>query len=394
MESTKLSRREFGLAAAAAAITAAQASAARAANETRVARSLPLRWRGGVALAGAEFGTDRADFSNVNPGLHGVDYQYPLRQTIEYFSQRNLGLLRIPFRWERIQPRLHKSLDSKELARLRNVVEMAGACNASVVLDLHNYARYRLVHRGNPRSVIVDEVIDGQVLVPRSALADLWRRLAAEFANSSAVVGLGLMNEPHDLESVDWKQISQTAVSAIRQVNQQSYVIVPGDGWSNAHRFEELNGPRAWIQDPAGRVLYEAHCYFDADASGKYQRSFVSELQDDPHLAERGAARLRIFFDWCRRNQVEGFVGEIGIPGDDIGWQQVLIGALREIDRARASTCYWAAGEWWNDYPLSVQPRNEWRDPAPQEQLLRKYLTNRGELGTRVSQASSHLTLS
>jgi endoglucanase len=183
-------------------------------------------------------------------------------------------------------------------------------------------------------------------------------------------------------------------VSAIRQVNRTAFVIVPGDGWSNAHRFDELNGQRAWIQDPAGRVVYEAHCYFDADASGKYQRSFASELRDDPHLAQRGAARLRVFIEWCRRNQVEGFVGELGIPGDDTGWQQVMAGALREIDSAGMSACYWAAGEWWNDYPLSVQPRNEWRDAAPQEALLRKYLASRGSSESRVSQQVSHLTLS
>ena len=57
-----------------------------------------------------------------------------------------------------------------------------------------------------------------------------------------------------------------------------------GNGWSNAHRFVEVNGSQAWIEDRAGRVLYEAHCYFDADATGKYRRSYADELRDDPHL--------------------------------------------------------------------------------------------------------------
>ena len=343
------------------------------------APSLAWQFRGGVALAGAEFGTDRADFSNANAGKYGADYQYPQRQTIEYFANHELGLLRVPFRWERIQPRLQSPLDPAELARLRQVVAQARACGASVVLDLHNYGRYHLQRNGAARAVVVDEVVDRQVLVSRAALADVWRRLAAEFAGDATVAGLGLMNEPHDLGGANWQQISQSVVTAIRQVNRDAYVIVPGDGWSNAHRFDELNGPRAWIQDPAGRVVYEAHCYFDSDASGKYVRSFESELRDDPRLVARGAQRLRVFLDWCRRNQVAGFVGELGIPGDDAGWQPVLAGALVELQRANVAACYWAAGEWWNDYPLSVQPRNDWRDPAPQEHLLRKYLSNRGQ---------------
>ena len=36
--------------------------------------------------------------------------------------------------------------------------------------------------------------------------------------------------------------------------------------------------------------------------------------------------------------------------------------------------CYWAAGQWWHDYPLSVQPRDDMRHPAPQLEVLRRWL--------------------
>jgi len=337
--------------------------------------ALPLRLRGGVSLAGAEFGAERDEFSNQNPGVYGRDYQYPQRPTIEYFAARELGLLRVPFRWERIQPRLSSPLDKAELARLREVVRWAGSCGAAVVLDVHNYGRYRLALPGGPRTVIIDETVGGAVPVPRAAFADLWQRLAAEFAGDRNVVGLGLMNEPHDMGRSDWKQISQAAVDAIRAVNKEACVVVAGDGWSNAHRFAEVNGPRAWIRDPVGRVAYEAHCYFDADASGKYHRSYASELRADPRLAERGVKRFKAFADWCQRNNVAGFLGEFGIPGEDPGWRSVLSATLAAVRQADMSACYWAAGEWWNDYPLSIQPRNELRDPAPQQDVLRKFLS-------------------
>ncbi len=274
--------------------------------------TFPLRWRGGVSLAGAEFATERADFSNQNPGVYGRDYQYPQRHTIDYFAAQGLGLLRVPFRWERMQPRLFAPLDAAELARLREVVRFAGETGAAVVLDLHNYGRYRLAQKAarGPSSSTKSSTVPYPFRARR--LADFSRRLATEFAGNATVVGLGLMNEPHDMKSSDWKGISQAAVDALREANREAYVVVPGDGWSSAERFEDRNGPRPWIRDPARRVVYEAHLYFDADGSGKYALGYADELRDDAQLPLRGVLRLRGFLAWCRRNQVAGFLGEFG----------------------------------------------------------------------------------
>lgn len=51
----------------------------------------------GVNLAGAEFGQ-----TNM-PGIYNTDYTYPTVSTIDYFASKGFKLLRIPFRWERIQ---------------------------------------------------------------------------------------------------------------------------------------------------------------------------------------------------------------------------------------------------------------------------------------------------
>ena len=257
-------------------------------------------------MAGAEFGSQRPEFSNRDPGTHGRDYIYPSERTIAYFAEQGLGLLRLPIRWERLQPELGQPLLAAEVKRIHQVLHLAAEHGAHVILDLHNYARYRLVLSGRPRSVAIDEQVGGERPVPRTALADLWRRMAEEFADSRAIAGFGLMNEPHDLGTSDWKAISQAAVDAVRSVDHDVTIFVSGDGWANAHRFEEVNGPKAWIDDPAGRTAYEAHCYFDADSTGQYRRSYAQELADDPQLADRGAKRLGVFLAWCRRNQGAG----------------------------------------------------------------------------------------
>src|SRR5687767_4276462 len=66
----------------------------------------------GVNLAGAEFG------HNKMPGRHGTDYFYPSRATIDYFVSKKLTTLRVPFRWERLQPTLEGGLDQAELKLL------------------------------------------------------------------------------------------------------------------------------------------------------------------------------------------------------------------------------------------------------------------------------------
>jgi len=332
--------------------------------------------RGGVSLAGAEFGVEKATFSNLNPGICGSDYNYPDQRTVEYFAACGLGLLRIPFRWERLQPKLGQPLNPAELNRIRQVVAWAGASGASVILDTHNYGRYQLFLSARPRSVVIDEKVNGVIAVSRGHFADYWRRLAEAFVGNRAVFGLGLMNEPHDMGHSNWKRISQLAVDAVRSVDRESFVIVAGNGWSNAERFPELNGSQAWISDPANRVLYEAHCYFDADGSGKYRRSYAEELSQDPGLPDRGAKRVTVFLDWCDRNRVPAFLGEFGIPGSSAGWQGVLARALDVLHKRGALACYWAAGQWWDDYPLSVQPRDNMRQPAPQLDVLTRWLAS------------------
>jgi endoglucanase len=83
---------------------------------------------------------------------------------------------------------------------------------------------------------------------------------------------------------------------------------------------------------------------------------------------------LRVFLDWCRRNGVPGLLGEFGIPGHDAGWQIVMRKALAELPGTEVAACYWAAGEWWHDYALSLQPSDDFGQPAPQLAVLKESL--------------------
>jgi hypothetical protein len=71
----------------------------------------------GVNLAGGEFGK--------LPGVANRDYAYPGRKQFDYCQDKGLTVIRLPLRWERVQPKLMNPLDEAELARLDAAVKLA-----------------------------------------------------------------------------------------------------------------------------------------------------------------------------------------------------------------------------------------------------------------------------
>jgi endoglucanase len=326
--------------------------------------------RRGVTLAGAEFGVDPKTFSNENLGAFGKAYTYNSEKTVAYFADHGVTLIRLPFRWERLQPRLGEDFDKDELGRIREFVGWAKRHGATVILDPHNYGRYSVRLGGKATEVVIDQKVGGEIPVTRRHFADLWRRLSDAFKGEPAVEAYALMNEPHDMGGSDWKAISQAAVDAIRADGDRKTVIVPGDSWSSAKRWVDANGTAAWINDPDGNLAYEAHSYWDGDESGTYARSYDDELARDKGLEYRGVRHLIAFAGWCATNDVNVFVGEFGVPADDPRWLKMLARFVGALDRAGIESCYWAAGEWWGSYKLSLQPRDDFRTPATQMKEL------------------------
>ena len=306
----------------------------------------PLR---GVNISGAEFNSGRI------PGVLNKDYAYPNAADIEYIKSTGANIIRLPFRWERVQPELFKPLDQKELRQISGVVSKANESGMCVILDVHNYALYR------------GQTI-GSEAVPNDAFFDLWKRLAVEFNDPDKTI-YGLMNEPEKIGIEQWAPIAQQAVDEIRKAGAKNIILAPGGRWSGAHEWMKQRGATsnaeafADFKDPLHRTWLEAHQYADPNFSGTKQECVAPE-------------KLKKIFDdlsdWARKHHQKLFVGEFGVAGND-ACLTTLDAMLKAMDDEKVwrGWTYWAAGRWWGNYPMSVQPKDG--QDAPQMGVLKKY---------------------
>jgi endoglucanase len=189
----------------------AKPKAEAAAQSAPTRRARPL---GGVNLAGADFGR--------LPGVHGRDYLYPTRQNVNYYRDLGFSLVRLPFKWERLQPQLAGPFAAEERGRLVDVVRYATSAGLQVVLDPHNYAKRRIADDGWSADHLI-----GSAAVPASAFHDFWARLAGLFRDDQRVV-LGLMNEPTGIDAAPWLAIVNGTIARIRAAGARHLVLVPG----------------------------------------------------------------------------------------------------------------------------------------------------------------------
>ncbi|MEM9374809.1 MAG: glycoside hydrolase family 5 protein [Pseudomonadota bacterium] len=303
----------------------------------------------GVNLSGAEFK------SGAIPGRYGTDYRYPARSEFAYFARFGFNCIRLPFRWERLQPRLFEAFDQAEFTRLKACVDIATDLGLYIIISPHNYARYR-------RQII------GAEETPTAAFLEFWQRLSERLKSQSSV-GFGMMNEPHGIAAQSWAQIAQKTVMAIRETGAQNKIFVPGTAWTGVHSWFRKFGDQsnaealAGLTDPLGRSVIEVHQYLD--------RNFSGTQPNCPRL-KVGETVLRRFAEWLRTHRLRGFLGEFGAAANP-DCRAALSHVFQQIQTDSDvwdGWTLWGGGARWNeDYHMALGPRRN-GDIAPALQMV------------------------
>jgi len=239
--------------------------------------------------------------SSFKRGRYGIDYWYPTvsdyprdpdvnggKNSYEYLYSEGVRLIRLGFRWERIQPRLGHRLNTTELGRMKQSVRNAARAGLKIILDLHNAGGYWKTNSGGADG-------NGKVRLNSSGCTKehfrgLWRRLSAEFRSNQTVIAYDLMNEPighggiatHRGKSVGktWEEITAYVHADLRRSGDRKTIVMPTyafwpRGLSNYH-------PRGPWLDRDANVRYTIHQFFDHTdqphtPGGKYAFSYGEE---------------------------------------------------------------------------------------------------------------------
>lgn len=308
----------------------------------------------GVNLAGLEFNDRKL------PGRLDHDYVAPTVEELDYYAGCGARAVRIPFLWERLEPRMGGEFDDAYWRLLSGLIEAAGARRMHLILDPHQYGR----RRGEGGAHVIAE----SAQVSGAQFAAFWRELARRCRGHGHVV-FGLQNEPHDQDQATLARVHTGAIAAIRAAGARNLVLAPGSAWSGAHSWVSSGNAETAraVADPLGRMAYDVHQFLDHNSSGTNAGC----------VAGAGARRLAPFTLWARQHGKRGFLGEFG-GGPSEGCARELSALLEYISRNRdvwlGWTC-WAGGPWWDDdYPLSLEPASL-RNPQdrPQMAVLRRY---------------------
>jgi len=163
--------------------------------------------RRGVNLSGADGGFDRNSvaansMSTFNPGVRGTDYAYPAATDIAYLAGRGVKFVRLPFIAERLFTDITgATFRTGEQAAIAAVLDACATNGIQVILDMHNYGRFRTAPDA-ATAVTINVLGAGWTAAQHNAM---WQAISTWLAGGPAARNAAVWgyshNEPYNLGS-------------------------------------------------------------------------------------------------------------------------------------------------------------------------------------------------
>lgn len=260
-----------------------------------------------------------------------------------FISDTGLNAFRLPVGWQYLTNTVvGGDLDATNAGEYDKLVQGCLDSGAALcIIDIHNYARWngQIIGQGGPTN---------------AQFAALWTSLATKYASESKIA-FGIMNEPHDLSSIDtWAETVQAVVTAIREAGATSqYILLPGTDYTSAASFID-NGSGAalmTVTNPDGttdKLIFDVHKYLDSDGSGTSTECVTNNID----------SAFSPLATWLRSNGRMAFTSETG-GGNTASCVQYLreeLDYINENSDVYLGYTAWAAGGFDTSYALSETP--------------------------------------
>ncbi len=86
-------------------------------------------------------------------------------------------------------------------------------------------------------------------------LEKVWTQMAEHYRDRSQYVLYEVLNEPHDISDQQWNNIQMGVVDAIREVDQDHFIVIGPAGWNSFHNLDDMP---VYPQD---KLIYTFHFY-------------------------------------------------------------------------------------------------------------------------------------
>lgn len=230
----------------------------------------------GINMSGDEFGTTGLYFSTL--------------ADIQPYIDIGVTCMRLPFKWELIQPVLYGPLDNTVANKIKTQINLITGNGMYCAPEFHNFGG-----RGGLKI--------GDSGLPVSAWLDVVKKFIQFIGNDNTKLIFGMMNEPV-IDGNIWRAAAKATTDQVRALGFNNEIWVPGSGFTGAHDWVSSgNGTRfADFTDPiTDIVVHDMHQYLDADNAG-----------DDGQCSIGSSTRIDAAFAWCAANNRKVVIGEYG----------------------------------------------------------------------------------
>ena len=186
----------------------------------------------------------------------------------------------------------------------------------------------------------------------QEAYARMWKEVASHYSGRASIVGYDLMCEPHPDQEANkplgnWNALAKKITAAIREVDEETPILVNSSGWAYPQLFEALQ-PTGDPRTVYTVHFYDPHYYTHQKPAEKiaYPGFRVPDKPDAPWdkaVLESHLAPVRAF---QQKYQVPIFVGEFGCARYAPGAEDWLRDQMALYVRYGWSWAYWAFREW------------------------------------------------